>query len=286
MFIQTETSPDGLTMRFLPGRAVHESGVADFADAGAAAGSSLARSLFSVDGVSRVSLGSDYVAVRRTESADWQIMKPHLLGIIMDALMSGGPIPSAPPEGPQPGPADGAAVAAIRELLEHRIGPGLAAEGCEVSLQGYENGVVRLGLRATDPGAPLFALEVKIENTLRHQVPEISRVEFVREPAPTTADDAAAPADRPGLSSEAGLAIQQLLEERINPAVAAHGGHISLVDVQEDRAYIRLEGGCQGCGMATATLRQGVEMEILREVPSISAVLDVTDHESGANPYY
>ena len=67
---------------------------------------------------------------------------------------------------------------------------------------------------------------------------------------------------------------------------AAHGGHIALVDVQEDTVYIRLEGGCQGCGMADVTLKQGIETEIKRAVPKISSVLDATDHAGGTNPYY
>jgi len=68
--------------------------------------------------------------------------------------------------------------------------------------------------------------------------------------------------------------------------VAAHGGLISLVDVQDDTVYIRLEGGCQGCGMADVTLKQGIEEQIKRTVPQIATVLDVTDHAGGANPYY
>ncbi len=80
--------------------------------------------------------------------------------------------------------------------------------------------------------------------------------------------------------------MQALLEEEVNPAIAGHGGHIALVDVLEDTVYIRLEGGCQGCGMADVTLKQGIEREIRRAVPSIVAVLDTTDHAGGANPYY
>ena len=91
---------------------------------------------------------------------------------------------------------------------------------------------------------------------------------------------------QPGLSTPEGQAILQLLEERINPSVASHGGHISLVDVTEDTAYIRLEGGCQGCGMANVTLKQGIEVEIRRAVPKITTVLDTTDHAGGSNPYY
>ena len=65
-----------------------------------------------------------------------------------------------------------------------------------------------------------------------------------------------------------------------------HGGHIALVDVQDDTVYIRLEGGCQGCGMADVTLKQGIVVQIQETVPAIEKVLDVTDHASGSNPYY
>ena len=80
--------------------------------------------------------------------------------------------------------------------------------------------------------------------------------------------------------------MQQVLDERINPSVASHGGHIALIDVKSDTAYIRLEGGCQGCGMADVTLKQGIEVEIKSAVPTILQVLDVTDHAGGTNPYY
>jgi len=94
------------------------------------------------------------------------------------------------------------------------------------------------------------------------------------------------PLPKPGLDTEAGKVIQNLLQLKINPQVASHGGHISLVDVQDDTAYIRLEGACQGCGMADVTLKQGVVKEIMALVPTIGKVLDVTDHAGGANPYY
>jgi Fe-S cluster biogenesis protein NfuA len=94
------------------------------------------------------------------------------------------------------------------------------------------------------------------------------------------------PLPKPGLETADGKAIQGLLEQRINPQVASHGGRISLVDVQDDTAYIRLEGGCQGCGMADVTLKQGVTKEIQALVPGIRTVLDVTDHAGGTNPYH
>jgi Fe-S cluster biogenesis protein NfuA len=80
--------------------------------------------------------------------------------------------------------------------------------------------------------------------------------------------------------------IQYLLDQQINPGVAAHAGFVELVDVRDDTVYLRLGGGCQGCGAADFTLRQGIETVIRREVPEIRRVLDITDHAAGAHPYY
>ncbi len=80
--------------------------------------------------------------------------------------------------------------------------------------------------------------------------------------------------------------IQQLFDEQINPAIAAHGGYVSLLDVQGDTAYVQLGGGCQGCGMADVTLKQGIEVAIKETVPEIAHVVDETDHASGSNPYF
>jgi Fe/S biogenesis protein NfuA len=95
-------------------------------------------------------------------------------------------------------------------------------------------------------------------------------------------------ADRPeaDLSGPVAQAVIRVLEDRLNPAIAAHGGRVDLVAVDDSIAYVRLSGGCQGCGMAAVTLSQGVEAEILDSVPEISEVVDVTDHASGTNPYY
>ncbi|PYM60873.1 MAG: hypothetical protein DMD79_14790, partial [Candidatus Rokuibacteriota bacterium] len=80
--------------------------------------------------------------------------------------------------------------------------------------------------------------------------------------------------------------VQELLDTAINPAVAGHGGYIELIDVKDSTAYIRMAGGCQGCGAADVTLKAGIERMIFEEVPEISEVLDTTDHASGSNPYY
>jgi len=77
-----------------------------------------------------------------------------------------------------------------------------------------------------------------------------------------------------------------VLDEKINPAVASHGGHVDLVAVEGETAYLRFGGGCQGCGMASATLKNGVEKTLFAEVPQVTKVMDVTDHASGKNPYY
>lgn len=80
--------------------------------------------------------------------------------------------------------------------------------------------------------------------------------------------------------------VQKVIDERITPAVAGHGGWVELVGVEGDAAIIQFGGGCQGCGMSQVTLKEGIETAILQEVPEIKRVLDDTDHDSGSNPYY
>ena len=81
-------------------------------------------------------------------------------------------------------------------------------------------------------------------------------------------------------------AVNKVLEEKINPGVASHGGHVSLVAVEQETAYLRFGGGCQGCGMVNVTLKQGVEKILFEQVPAIKKVMDITDHAAGTNPYY
>lgn len=80
--------------------------------------------------------------------------------------------------------------------------------------------------------------------------------------------------------------VQRVFDTQINPAVGMHGGHVSLIDVKGNAVYIQMGGGCQGCGMAKATLKQGIEAALRREVPDVGEILDVTDHAGGRNPYY
>ena len=88
------------------------------------------------------------------------------------------------------------------------------------------------------------------------------------------------------LSGDVAQRILRVLEEQINPSIAAHGGRADLVAVEDTAAYLRLSGGCAGCGMATVTLSQGIEVALRESVPEITHVIDVTDHAAGTNPYY
>ena len=88
------------------------------------------------------------------------------------------------------------------------------------------------------------------------------------------------------LTGDVAQRVIQVLDRQVNPSIAAHGGHAELVAAEEGIAYLRLSGGCQGCAMATVTLSQGIETAIIEAVPEITAVVDVTDHQSGTNPYF
>jgi Fe/S biogenesis protein NfuA len=105
---------------------------------------------------------------------------------------------------------------------------------------------------------------------------------------PNKPDPASPAIGRPAadLSGPVPQRVQQVIEQQINPAIAAHGGSAELVAVEDATAYVRLGGGCVGCGMATVTLSQGISVAITDAVPEIENVVDVTDHASGTNPYY
>jgi Fe-S cluster biogenesis protein NfuA len=272
MFIETETTPYPARLKFLPGCPVMEKGTADFTDANDARRSPLATALFGVEGITRVFLGSDFITVTKSDDKDWDIMKTRILGTIMKHFLSGQPVitGSAAVKDPAESASEDPIGAQIKDLIDTRIRPAATQDGGDVTFRGFKDGVVYLEFYGSASG-----LMNGIENMLRHYVPEVEAVKDHRDALP-----------KAGLETPEGKAIQDLLEEQVNPAVAAHGGHISLVDVQDDTVYIRLEGGCQGCGMADVTLKQGVATEIRRVAPGITKVLDVTDHAGGTNPYY
>ena len=272
MFIQTEITSDPDLIKFLPGKAVLEGKEVTFPDPVSAERSPLAARLFDVEAVSAVRFGADFIGVTKLKDGDWQLMKPAILGAIMEHYVAGLPmITDGEVEVEEDfDPVDAELVTEIKELLSTRVGPAITESGGEVKFRGYREGRVIVELSGS-----ANSYRTGIENLLRHYVAEFVELVDYRDSKP-----------KPGLQTENGKAVRRLLDERINPSVATHGGHIALVDVQEDTVYIRLEGGCQGCGMADVTLKQGVEVEIKKEVPSIAHVLDVTDHDGGANPYY
>ncbi|HET7322151.1 MAG TPA: NifU family protein [Longimicrobiaceae bacterium] len=94
------------------------------------------------------------------------------------------------------------------------------------------------------------------------------------------------PASELPLSGPMAERVQMVIDEVINPGIAAHGGFVELVDVSDDTLYLRMGGGCQGCAASAATLRMGIERMVRQEVPEIENIVDVTDHASGVNPYY
>jgi Fe/S biogenesis protein NfuA len=103
---------------------------------------------------------------------------------------------------------------------------------------------------------------------------------------PNSPSPAVGPRPDVDLSGPLPQRVVQVLDQHINPSIAAHGGRAELVAVEDDTAYLRLSGGCQGCGMASVTLTQGIEVAIKDAVPEILHVVDVTDHASGTNPYF
>lgn len=182
MFIQTESTPNPATLKFLPGLTVLETGTADFPSAEAAAKSPLAQRIFAVSGVTGVFFGSDFVTVTKDASTAWDHVKPAILGAIMEHFQSGAPVMEneavatgghASHSGP-----DAAIVAQIKELLDTRVRPAVAQDGGDITFHGFDRGVVYLHMQGACAGCPSSTLTLKmgIENLLRHYIPEVVEV--------------------------------------------------------------------------------------------------------------
>jgi Fe-S cluster biogenesis protein NfuA len=188
MFIQTESTPNPATLKFIPGREVMGAGaVADFPDRESAGRSPLAAALFQIPEVSRVFFGADFVSVTKTDG-DWRHLKPAVLGAIMEhftrdiPLMSGATVedvekPAAYSE------ADTEIVDQIKELIETRVRPAVASDGGDIIFKGFDGaaGTVFLELRGSCAGCPSSTMTLKngIENMLRHFIPEVNAVEAI-----------------------------------------------------------------------------------------------------------
>ena len=182
MFIQTEQTPNPATLKFLPGRAVLASGTADFTGAEDAAGRSpLASSLFEIDGVAAVFFGADFITITKSSDKEWHVLKPAILGAIMEHITTGLPIMSDVPVDDGASAAteeDSEVVGQIKELIETRVRPAVAQDGGDIVFEGFDEGVVYLQLRGACAGCPSSSMTLKmgIENMLKHYIPEVTEV--------------------------------------------------------------------------------------------------------------
>ena len=181
MFIQTEVTPNPATLKFLPGRPVLDNGTLDMRDRAEAANSPLAERLFDVSGVGGVFLGSDFIAVTKSDG-DWQQLKPAILGAIMEHFMSGAPVVTNDGESAADDEffddKDSETVATIKELIETRVRPAVANDGGDITFRGFKDGVVYLAMKGACSGCPSSTATLRhgIENLLRHYVPDVTEV--------------------------------------------------------------------------------------------------------------
>ena len=182
MFIQTESTPNPATLKFLPGNAVMTAGTANFAAPDEAGASPLAQSLFTNEGVIGVFLGADFITVTKSADKDWEVMKPLILGAIMEHFQSGRPVievsenDTAASDGD-----DDEVVVQIRELIDTRVRPAVAQDGGDIVYKGFEDGIVYLHMQGACAGCPSSTATLKhgIENMLRYYVPEVQEVRAV-----------------------------------------------------------------------------------------------------------
>ena len=181
MFIQTETTPNPATLKFLPGQTVLDRGTADFTESDAAAVSPLAARVFAVNGVTGVFLGSDFVTVTKADATQWDHIKPAILGAIMEHYQSGAPVMQGSVDvtgHAEHSGQDEAIVTQIKELLDTRVRPAVAQDGGDITFHGFDRGVVYLHMQGACAGCPSSTMTLKmgIENLLRHYIPEVTEV--------------------------------------------------------------------------------------------------------------
>lgn len=182
MFIQTESTPNPATLKFLPGQTVLEAGTADFPSSEAAGKSPLASRIFAVEGVKAVFFGTDFVTVTKDDAVEWDHIKPAILGAVMEHYQSGQPVmegdgPAASGHAEHDGE-DAEVVGQIKELLDTRVRPAVAQDGGDITFHGFDRGIVYLHMQGACAGCPSSTLTLKmgIENLLRHYIPEVVEV--------------------------------------------------------------------------------------------------------------
>ncbi len=180
MFIQTESTPNPATLKFLPGTAVLRSGTAQFDKEEDCGSSPLASRLFKLEGVRGVFLGGDFITVTKAPDQDWNNLKPLLLGAIMEHFTAGHPVMEGEERELDAGQDDDVSKQ-VRELLETRIRPAVAQDGGDIVFHKFEDGVVFLHMMGACSGCPSSTATLKhgIENMLKHYIPEVREVRAV-----------------------------------------------------------------------------------------------------------
>lgn len=181
MFIQTETTPNPQTLKFLPGKVVLESGTRFYTSATMAEESPLALSLFRINGVNAVFLGADFVTITKDATFDWALLKADLLTLIMDFFMAGHPVIHlrSVTSTTDSDAEDSDIVKEIKEMIDARVRPAVAQDGGDIVFHSFRDGVVYLEMHGSCAGCPSSTLTLKqgIENMLKHYIPEVLSVE-------------------------------------------------------------------------------------------------------------
>ncbi|WP_374406590.1 NifU family protein [Pelagerythrobacter sp.] len=190
MFIETETTPNPASLKFLPGQQVMPSGTREFATPEAAEASPLAQAIFDTGEVTNVFFGGDFVSVTAAPGAEWSALKPQVVSILLDHFVSQAPLFAggdasgiAVPAEDEPmlveeDPADADIVAQINDLLETRVRPAVAGDGGDIQYRGFRDGIVYLQMQGACSGCPSSTATLKhgIEGLLKHYVPEVTEV--------------------------------------------------------------------------------------------------------------
>ena len=183
MFIQTDTTPNPASLKFLPGRVVMDRGTADFRNVEEANNSLLAQNLFKIEGVEGVFFGSDFISITKSDKLDWLVLKPSILGTISDHYESGAPVMNKveSSEDDTSSAKDSEIVVQIKELLDTRVRPAVAQDGGDITFSDFKDGIVYLHMQGACSGCPSSTATLKagIENMLKHYLPEVQGVEPV-----------------------------------------------------------------------------------------------------------
>ena len=179
MFIQTEETPNPNTLKFIPGVPVLKEGTIEFKDKVSAKSSNLASLIFSIKGVERVFLATEFLSVTKSNENNWDILKPLILSSIMDHYASGKEvIQKNLNDTNETMVEDTEVVKQIKELIDQRVRPAVAMDGGDISFCSFEDGVVTLQMKGACAGCPssTATLKMGIENMLRHYIPEVVEV--------------------------------------------------------------------------------------------------------------